>query len=325
MRLFDQTNLFKLLGLGILALLPVAIEDSYLRHLVIVALVYAVVASNWDLSLGYGGVFNFAHLAFFGVGVYFCAITTKVLEISPWLAIPGAGLAAALAAVIVCLPVLRLTGIYVILVTFAFSQLILQLVLSQADITGGSVGMVFLPSLQIGDYNFARDGKLGYYYIILLIFVASTFFLRRIVASAFGLAVVALRDNEDYALSRGVSLAKQRVFTLAASALFTGVAGGFYATYLRVASPQIFGFGTLSLVLSMLLVGGIGTIWGPILAAFALTFVSEAIIDLGPWRHLIVATLIVLVLLFHPGGIYSAMLGLHRKLTAATTKGTGDQ
>ena len=309
-----RSALPKLLGLAVFVALPAIIEDTYLRHLIIVAMVYAVVASNWDLSLGYGGVFNFAHLAFFGVGVYFCAIVSKVQEVSPWLAIPGAGLAAALAAIIICLPVLRLTGIYVILVTFAFSQLILQLVISQADITGGSVGMVFLPALKIGDYNFARDGKLGYYYVILLIFVASTYFLRRIVASAFGISVVALRDNQDYALSRGISLAKQRVLTLAASALFTGVAGGFYATYLRVASPQIFGFGTLSLVLSMLLVGGIGTIWGPILAAFVLTFVSEAMIDLGAWRHLIVASLIVLVLLFYPGGLHSALLGLVDKL-----------
>ncbi len=138
----------------------------------------------------------------------------------------------------------------------------------------------------------------------------STYFLRRLVESPFGLAVVALRDNEDYALSRGISLLRHRVLTLTASALFTGMAGGFYATYLRVASPQVFGFGVLTLVLSMLLVGGIGTIWGPVLAAFALTFLSEAMVDLGAWRHLIVAALIVLVLLFHPGGLLMALDGI---------------
>ena len=312
----DRATVGKIAGAAALVLLPLVIGDSYLRHLVIVAMIYAVIASNWDLSLGYGGIFNFAHLAFFGVGVYFCAIVSKVLGVSPWLAIPAAGLAAA-AAALVCLPVLRLKGIYVILVTFAFGQLVLHLVISQAEITGGSVGMVFLPALEIGDYKFTRDGKLGYYYIALTVFLLSTFFLRRLVKSSFGLAVVALRDNEEYAVSRGIFLARQRVYTLTASALFTGIAGGFYATYLRVASPEIFGFGVLSLVLSMLLVGGIGTIWGPVLAAFALTFLSEAMIDFGAWRHLIVAAMIVLVLLFYPGGLLMALDGIARRVTSA--------
>jgi len=315
--IFSRDNLPKTIGLLVLILLPVVFDGSYVRHLLIVALVYAVIASNWDLSLGYGGIFNFAHLAFFGTGVYFCAVMSKTFGFNPWLTIPGAGLAAVIAAAIVCLPVLRLKGIYIILVTFAFSQLLLQLVISQAEITGGSVGMVFLPSLKIGDYNFARDGKLGYYYLALALFVASTWFLRRLVKSSFGLSVVALRDNEDYALSRGISLARQRVLTLMASALFTGMAGGFYATYLRVASPQVFGFGILSLVLSMLLVGGISSVWGAIVAAFVLTFLSEAMADLGAWRHLIIASLIVLVLLFYPGGLIAALVKLQDKLRGA--------
>ncbi len=221
-------------------------------------------------------------------------------------------------AAIVCLSVLRLKGIYVILVTFAFSQLLLHLVISQAEITGGSVGMVFLPSLKIGDYNFALDGKLGYYYLALALFIASTYFLRRVVKSPFGLSVMALRDNEDYALSRGISLAQQRMLTLTASVLFTGMAGGFFATYLRVASPQVFGFGILSLVLSMLLVGGTGSIWGPIVAAFILTFLSEAMADLGAWRHLIIAALIVLVLLFYPGGFIMALRVVRDKISGVS-------
>ena len=92
---WDRATVGKIAGAAALVLLPLVIGDSYLRHLVIVAMIYAVIASNWDLSLGYGGIFNFAHLAFFGVGVYFCAIVSKVLGVSPWLAIPAAGLAAA--------------------------------------------------------------------------------------------------------------------------------------------------------------------------------------------------------------------------------------
>ena len=241
--LLTGPNLAKLICLVILIVLPFVVPSPYIRHLLIIAFIYAIVASNWDLSLGYAGVFNFGHIAFFAAGSYGSAILSKTIGITPWATIPMAGLIGVVAALIVCLPVLRLKGIYVVLVTFAFSQLCFQLVLSQEEITGGSMGMPLLPTLKIGDYNFGRDGKFGYYYVGLFLLVLSTIYLHRLVRSRFGTSIVALRDNEDYAVSRGISLARQRMLTLGLSAFFTGVAGGFYSTYVRVASPEIFGFG----------------------------------------------------------------------------------
>ena len=317
------------LAIGALLIAPFILTESYTRHLLILALIYAVVASNWDLSLGYGGLFNFAHLAFFSIGVYGYGIMAKSIGISPWLAIPLAGLLSVAAAMIVAVPILRLGGIYIILVTFAFSQLVLQIVVSQSDITGGNMGMVGLPPLKLPGYNFVRDGKLGYYFGAVILLLSSTFFLRWLVNSPTGLSIVALRDNADYAVSRGISLAKQRVITLAASALFTGIAGGYYGAYIRVASPDAFGMGLLSLLLSILLVGGTSTIYGPILAAFLLTFISEAMVDLGPWRHMIVAVMIVAVLIFYPGGIWQAATGfnefLKRRLGGGAARKTSAQ
>ena len=300
-------NTARLICLLILIVLSFVVPSPYIRHLLIIAFIYAIVASNWDLSIGYAGVFNFGHIAFFAVGTYGSAILSKTFGITPWLTIPLAGLIGVVAALIVCLPVLRLKGIYVVLVTFAFSQLCFQLVLSQEEITGGSMGMPLLPPLKIGDYNLARDDKFGYYYVGLFLLVLSTIYLHRLVRSRFGVSIVALRDNEDYAISRGISLARQRMLTLALSAFFTGVAGGFYSTYVRVASPEIFGFGFLSLALSMLLLGGLNSIYGPILGAFVITLLSEAMVDLGPMRFLIISALIVLMLLFYPGGLINAL------------------
>lgn len=318
---FEGPNLVRLICLAILIILPLVAPSPYIRHLLIIAFIYGIVASNWDLSVGYGGVFNFGHLAFFAIGSYASAILSKTVGITPWVTIPMAGLFAVAAALIVSLPVLRLKGIYVVLVTFAFSMLCFQLVLSQEEITGGSLGMPLLPPLKIGDYNFARDGKFGYYYVGLFLLVASTVYLHRLVRSRFGISIVALRDNEDYAISRGISLARQRLLTLALSALFTGIAGGFYSTYVRVASPEIFGFGLLSLALSMLLVGGTNSIYGPIVGAVVITLVSEAMVELGPWRFLIIAALIILVMLFYPGGIMEALRRLYDWLARLRTKG----
>lgn len=296
-------------------LVPLVSDSTYLRHLIIIAVIYGMVASSWDLSLGYAGVFNFAHLAFFGLGVYGAAILSKTYDVSSWIAIPMGGIVALLAALLVSLPVLRLKGIYVILVTFAFSQLCLQLVLSQSHITGGSGGMVLLPPLELGDHNFARDGKFAYYYVALLLLVIVIVFLRRLVRSHFGVSIVALRDDEDYAVSRGISVVRQRLMTMMASALVAGVAGGFYAIYLRVASPEVFGFPVMTLVLSMLLLGGAGSLFGPIVAAFVLTLLSEWMQELGQWRFLIIASVILLVMHFYPGGIITALRMLQERLT----------
>ncbi|TWG95957.1 branched-chain amino acid transport system permease protein [Mesorhizobium sp. J18] len=295
-----------LLVIGLLV--PIFVQDTYIRHLFIIAFIYGIVASSWDLSLGYAGIFNFGHIAFFGIGVYAAGLCAKLLGIDPWIAMLIGGMAASAAAGLVALPVVRLQGVYVVLVTFAFSQLVLQVVISQSQITGGTLGMVRVPTIELFGYNFLRDYKLGYYYVAFALLVASAFCLRQLVRSDFGLSLKALRDNEDYAVSRGIPISTQRLKVLVASAFFAGIAGGFYVIYLRVASPEVFNFSTVSLVLSMVLVGGTASIYGPIFAALGLTFVLEGLANvngLAEGRFMLVAIVMVLVLLFLPKGLAS--------------------
>ena len=127
MTLMDHLNknraVLAVIGLIIFLAIPFVITDKLLIHLAILGMLYAIVASNWDLTLGYAGVFNFAHLAFFGIGGYTSGILAVKLGISPWLGIPAGGAVAAVASVIVSIPAIRLRGIYVALLTFACSQL----------------------------------------------------------------------------------------------------------------------------------------------------------------------------------------------------------
>jgi branched-chain amino acid transport system permease protein len=301
-------------GVALLAVLPAFVHDAYLRHLLIMVYVYGVVASSWDLSLGYAGVFNFGHLALFGIGLYTYAMLTKLLGVDPWLALPAGGAAAALAAAIIAVPILRLKGIYIVLVSFAFSQLVLQLIISESAITGGNTGLVRIPLLAIPGHNMVRDNKLGFYYIALALLACSTIFLRGFVRSPLGRSIVALRDNEEYAISRGISLARQRLITLAASAVFTGMAGAFYGGYFRNASTDVFGMGLTTLALSMVLLGGRATIYGALLASFVLTFLAEAIADFGAWRPIVIGLLIIAVMLAYPGGLHGALSAAGRRL-----------
>lgn len=291
------------LGLALLALLPLIFGDTYARHILIMAFIYAIVASNWDLSLGYGGVFNFGHLALFGIGVYAYSLLTKLAEFDPWIALFASGVIATLAAILVTIPILRLKGIYIILVTFGFAQLVMQVIISQSAITGGTQGLVRIPGLYIFDHNMVRDGKFAYFYIALALLVASTLFLRVFVRSRAGASIVALRDNEEYAISRGVSIVRQRMLTLAASAFFTGIAGAFYAAYQRNASIDVFGMSLATIILSMVLLGGTSTIYGAIVASFVLTIFAEWMADFGAWRPMITAVLIIGVMLAYPSGL----------------------
>jgi len=316
---FHKSNglLPTLLIIGVLLVLPWVFDSSYIRHLFILVFIFAVVAASWDLSLGYGGLMNFAHVALFAVGIYTYAILAKTLGVNPWLAVLAAGPVAVAVALIVALPVLRLDGIYVILVTIAFSQLVYQIIISQSWVTGGTSGMVTLPPLSIAGYRLNSDGRIGYYYVALALLISACTFLHLTVRSKWGRAIVALRDAKYAAIARGVPEARTRALTLAASGLFTGFAGGLYGSYVRVASPDIFGLGTLTMVLSILLVGGVGSIWGPVAGAFVIILLSEAMADFGAWRNIAIAGLIIAVMVFYPGGIWGVIQEL-REAVATT-------
>lgn len=294
-------------GIIVFLVLPIVVTNSYIKQLAILGMLYAIVASNWDLTLGYAGVFNFAHIAFFGVGAYTSGILAVRLGVSPWLGILAGALLAVLSSMIVSIPAIRLRGIYVALITFAFSQLTLLLLLSQPTITGGLQGLTGVPGLSIGEFQF-RQSPVAYFYFVGALLLLSTIFLRRLVSSDFGLSLVALRDFEEYAVSRGVPLARQRFLAFIYSSIFPGIAGAVFAHYLIVASPEFFGFSFANLFLSMVLVGGTSTIFGPAVMGVVMTFVSELMATwrptAGPVRFMVLAVIIVLTMRFFPKGVW---------------------
>lgn len=296
-------RLLWIVGVGLFLALPVVVNNSYLRHLAILGMLYAIVASNWDLTLGYAGVFNFAHIAFFGVGAYTSGILAVRLGVSPWLGIPAGAAMAALSSMIVSIPAIRLRGIYVALITFAFSQLVVLLLLSQPAVTGGLQGLTGVPALAIGNFQF-RQSPVAYFYFVGALLLCSTVYLRRLVNSDFGLSLVALRDFEEYAVSRGVPLARQRFLAFLYSSIFPGIAGAVFAHYLIVASPEFFGFSFATLFLSMVLVGGTSTIFGPVVIGVVMTYVSELMAAWGPVRFMVLAVVIVVTMRFFPQGVW---------------------
>jgi branched-chain amino acid transport system permease protein len=300
------------------AVFPFVVTDPYLRHLAVLALIYATVAASWDLTLGYAGVFNFAHPALFGVGAYASGIVSARLGLSPWLGIAIGGMTAAALSALIFIPVSRLRGIYVCLITFAAAQLCLYVAVTGSDITGGYLGLSGIPSLTIGGLDLGRNA-VGMFYVSGALLVLALVVLRALVNSDFGMSLVALRDFEDYAISRGVSVARQRLIAFVASAVFTGAAGALYTHYLLSISPEVFGFSISTLLLSMVLVGGIATIYGSVVAAIGITMISDMLASLGPWRFVIVAILIIATMRFFPAGLWGLAAQVRTRLSRGSS------
>ena len=299
---------------------PVLLSSTYYRSILVIALLYAVVAASWDLTLGYAGVFNFAHLATFGLGSYAtCIFALK--GVPPVISLVISICVAVIFNFIVAIPIFKLRGVFVALVTFGAGQFIGSIALGWNDVTGGSSGLVLVPYLVLFGFDF-NSSALGYIYLSMALLIITTFYLKRVTKTSFGLSLIASRDSENYALSRGIPAGKQRFLSLIMGAVFTSAAGGVFALYVSSAAPTVFGFGTATLVLSMVLVGGTSTIYGPVFAAIILTFIQNTrqIAGLGPVTYMIVAIIIILILRFLPSGLWE-ITTRSRKSIHLKTKG----
>jgi branched-chain amino acid transport system permease protein len=291
-------------GIVVITFLPVVVSSTYWRSILVIGFIYGIVASSWDLTLGYAGVFNFAQVATFGVGSYAAGIFA-IRGIPPVLSILLAIFIGVIYNGIVALPVIRLRGVYVALITFAAAQIAGSIVLGWTSVTGGGTGLVLVPDLEVGNFNFNMS-PVGFVYLSGIALVVSILLLRWIAKSPFGLSLIAGRDAEEYATGRGIALARHRVIALIIGSAFASFAGALFTFYLSSASPTLFGFSSATMVLSMVLVGGAGTIYGPATAAIFLTALQNIrqIASLGPVTFMIIAALIVLILRFLPGGMW---------------------
>jgi len=310
--------------LGIALLLPVFVRfDSHLLHIFIMSFIWAVVACNWDLIMGYTGIFSFGQIAFFTFGAYTSGILTRppeaaaaagasipifFLGISPWLGILAGGCVAAVAGFIIGLPCLRLKGIYVALVTFALHEALITLIKAGRAIgTGGATNITGIPPLSIGDYVFSAVDRLQWYYVALALGFLVFFIVYRIIHSSTGSAFIALHDAEAFAKSLGIDAYKYSLMVFTVSAFFTGIAGGFYAHYMRVLSPRLLGLDNFVLVLIMVIVGGLGKFPGSVAAAFIFTYLNEFLRPLDVYRTIILGALVIGMIILVPGGVGEAL------------------
>lgn len=305
-----------LIGLALaalLALVPLLIGTRYIITQMTLFFIWAIVVTQWNLVLGVGGIFSLAQMALFAVGAYATAMLGYYFSVPIILAIPLAGLAAVLVSLVIGLACLRLRGPYVALLTLAIAQVIYLIVVNDtACFTNPPSGCLPLFG---GVRGFSRFGDLGFrgllgskwyvahYYIGLALALIAFLFSVAVIRGPLGLAFKALRDNPGYAMARGVSKFKYQLWVFGLSAFFTGIAGGFYAAHFGVVGPVVFSLAMLLFLLAMIVVGGMGAIWGPLLGAALLMLADEGMREIGDWRDIGLGLLLTLFVILLPKGL----------------------
>lgn len=313
-----------LLLLAVAAALPFAIGARYYVAQATVFFIWATVVTQWNLVLGVGGIFSLAQMSLFACGAYATAILGYYLEWPLWLAMPAAALLTVLFSMLIGLACLRLRGPYVALLTLAIAQVIYIYIINDTEcftmppsgcmpLLGGVRGIS-----RFGDLGFR--GLLGakfyvaYYYLGLVLLTLATIFSIVIFRGPLGLAFQALRDNPGYAASRGISRFKYQLWIFALSAFFTGLAGAVHAANFRVVGPTMLLLPLLLFLLSMIVIGGLGTIWGPLLGAALLMLADEASKEFEQYRNFGLGVLLAVFVLLLPQGLVGAFESLARRL-----------
>lgn len=297
-----------------LALIPLTGRSNYFLGQATLYLIWAAVVTQWNLVLGVAGIMSIGNLALFAAGGYSVALLGLYFGISPWASLPVAALAGLVLAFLMGLSTLRLRGAYTVVVTLAISMVMYQLIVTDVDcfrrtesacysLTGGARGLT-----RFGDFGFNTifgfgANAWGNFLLALALLTLCMLMAITVVHSPYGRAFQALRDNEQAARARGIRVEKFQLIVFSAAGLFTGLAGAIYAGTQKTFGPQLLEFPTLLFLLSIMIVGGRGRIWGPVLGTFCLALVQENSTGLAQWQGTTYAVLIIIILIAAPQGL----------------------
>ncbi len=300
MRRLRGLMLIGLIGLigSVLILLP-GVSDPYTIFLLYTLFIYMALAQSWNLLGGYTGLVSLGQAAFFGLGAYTSALLLTFTNVPFFLSIVASGLVATAFAVAIAVPIFRFRGIY-----FAIGTLVLAAALGlwmiNWSVTGGAQG-INLPFTNLPDPN-------TFYYIGLLLAAGATGTLALILRTKLGIGLRAIRDNEDAAQNMGVNTFRAKLAAFAISAFITGLTGGVHAAYLGTIEPySIFSLAWTIAAVNIVIIGGIGTLVGPLIGAIFVTILSEMLADYQTIQLIITGVILILVIRFMPLGIWGSL------------------
>ena len=287
---------------------PLVFRSNFAINLGVLVLFLAMLGQSWNIAGGFAGQLSFGHAVFFGVGAYASSILQLKLGANPWLGLPAGALGGALAGALIAALSFRagLRGAYFALITLAFAEAF-RILANAVGFTGGGVGL--LVPLKPGVANLQLE-RIGFYYLIAALAALSIALAIWLTRSRFGARLAAIRENEDAARALGIDTFREKVKVLALSGALAGVGGCFYAQYFLYIDPSVtFGVDKSVEMLLVAMIGGAGTVYGPLIGALLLTLVGEwtrAVTDAQGLSLIIYGALLVVVNGFLPNGLVDA-------------------
>jgi branched-chain amino acid transport system permease protein len=283
--------------------------NSYLQHVSILILYFAFIGSAWNILGGFTGQMCFGQAAFFGIGAYVSSLLLVKAGISPWIGMGIGGVCGAVVGAFMGYLTFRyqLKGVFFALATFAFAEM-LRIVAMNLKITGEAMGVLIPLQRNPSFLDFQFNNKIDYYYIILSMVIMILLACYKLDRSKFGYYLKAIREDEEAAGSLGINILKYKMFAIVISAFFTALGGTFYAQYMYYIDPGLaFGVDTTIEMIIRPMIGGLGTVFGPLIGSAVLETLSEVMRTLlADYRGLHITmygTILILVMIFIPNGI----------------------
>jgi branched-chain amino acid transport system permease protein len=274
--------------------------------------IYAVLAMSYDLLFGYTGLLSIAHAAFYGIGSYSCALTLLRLGAPFPLALLAAMLLTGAAATLIAIPSLRLSGDYLVVASFGFQLIIYSIMLNWKPVTNGSGGLPGIPRPEL--FGEPLGGAWPMTLFILAVATLVGLIVWRLTHSPFGRVLKGIRDDEVAAMACGKNVVAYKIVVFAISGALAGVAGSLYAVYVRFIDPESYLLTESFFILIIVIVGGAGTFWGPILGAAFLWIMPESLRFVGlpdaiagPLRQVLYGLILILFIMFRPQGLFGSV------------------
>lgn len=286
--------------------LPSILASGYFINVAIVALIYVVLASSLDIMMGWTGKFSFAHAAFFGIGAYTAAMMQRSFGTDIWVHLPAGMATAAAFGVLLGLPSLRLQGHFLAIMSIAF-QTIVYLTLAQwTSFTGGHYGLAVEVTPLLSSVT-------SFYYVTLGCTLLAVMFVWFLTHSRFGETLTAIRDDETLARTIGINSNLTKIVAFAISSALAGGAGVLMAHHIRGVTPNDFTVMTSATIVAMVVLGGTGRFWGPIVGALTLIILPEILTDLAEYKHILYGALLIFMIAVMPEGVVGAIAARRSK------------
>ena len=293
---------------------PLVITGDYPRHIMVMCGIWVISSMGLNLILGYVGQLNLAHGTFFGIGAYATALFVQGLGLSFWLALPLGCAVTAVLGFLTGLPTLRTRGHYFPIATMCLGISIYYVVARWDDLTGGARGLFGIPrpnpiALPFG-VKISFDSTLACYYLVLFFVFLTMLAIFRFARSLLGKRLAAVKGNESLAQSVGIDTMRDKVVFLSVSTLIAGLAGGLYAGYMgSLMAEQAHFLGSFEMLLNVM-IGGVGTMAGPLIGGILLPILTEALQFLGGLRLVVYGLMLILIMGFLPQGIAGGLKSL---------------